>query len=86
MLPTHVLGVQPVEPGFARVRIAPQLGDLAWAEGIVPTPHGDVSVRRDNEPLRGAVTLPPGMEGKVVLPAPDRTLVVDLHPGQNHIS
>ncbi len=43
-LPAHVLGVQPIEAGFARTRIAPQPADLRWARGIVPTPLGPVEV------------------------------------------
>lgn len=39
-----VLGVSPTAPGFAAVRIAPELGDLQWAEGTVPTPRGRISV------------------------------------------
>lgn len=41
-LSTYVLGIQPLEPGFAKIRIAPQPGDLKWAHGVMPTPHGDV--------------------------------------------
>ena len=36
----RTLGVGPAEPGFARARIAPRLGALAWARGAVPTPAG----------------------------------------------
>jgi len=45
----HTLGVTPAEPGYAVARIAPRLGDLSWAEGKVPTPHGliEVSVTED---------------------------------------
>lgn len=42
-----VLGVKPIEPGFRRVRIAPQLGDLKWAEGTYPTPLGGIRVRHE---------------------------------------
>jgi hypothetical protein len=87
LLPTYVLGVQPVEPGFSRVRVTPQLGDLQWAEGVVPTPHGDIIVRWDNaETLYGTITLPPGIEGEVALPAPNGTCVVPLQTGENRIS
>ena len=41
----YTLGVTPAEPGYSTARIAPDLGDLAWAEGKVPTPHGLISVR-----------------------------------------
>jgi hypothetical protein len=43
----YTLGVTPAEPGYAAARIAPRLGDLAWAEGTVPTPHGLISVRAE---------------------------------------
>jgi alpha-L-rhamnosidase len=39
-LSEYVLGVRPLAPGCARVQLAPQLGDLKWAEGSYPTPHG----------------------------------------------
>ncbi|MBS2548129.1 alpha-L-rhamnosidase N-terminal domain-containing protein [Catenulispora sp. NL8] len=44
----YVLGITPAEPGYARVRIAPRLGDLEWARGAVPTPHGLLEVRVDD--------------------------------------
>jgi hypothetical protein len=43
-LTTRVLGVLPAEPGYAVVAVDPSLGDLEWAAGRVPTPHGAVSV------------------------------------------
>ena len=41
----YTLGVTPAEPGYTTARVAPNLGDLAWAEGKVPTPHGLISAR-----------------------------------------
>jgi hypothetical protein len=43
-LSQYVLGVRPLEPGFEKVIIAPQLGDLEFVSGKVPTPHGDITV------------------------------------------
>ena len=40
----YVLGVEALEPGFKRVRVVPNLGPLEWARGVVPTPHGHISV------------------------------------------
>jgi len=40
----YTLGVTPAEPGYAKARIAPRLGRLAWARGAVPTPHGLITV------------------------------------------
>jgi alpha-L-rhamnosidase len=47
LLSAYVLGVRPLAPGFSHVLIAPELGDLALAEGQVPTPHGPIHVRAE---------------------------------------
>jgi hypothetical protein len=46
-LSSGVLGVRPAAVGFAAIRFSPQLGELAWAEGVYPTPQGEVRVRLD---------------------------------------
>ncbi len=64
-LSEYVLGIQPLAPGCARVRVDPQLGDLAWAEGSYPTPHGPIKVRHDRHPdgsIRSQIDAPPGVE------------------------
>lgn len=43
-LVVYTLGVTPGEPGYGTVRVAPRIGDLEWVRGVVPTPHGPVSV------------------------------------------
>ncbi|MHB8973135.1 MAG: alpha-L-rhamnosidase-related protein [Pirellulaceae bacterium] len=48
-LSQNVLGVKPLEPGFTRVRVAPQLGNLKWAEGTYPTPRGPLRVRHERQ-------------------------------------
>ena len=68
MLQAYVLGVTPLEPGFRRFRVAPRLGDLAWVEGEVPTPHGAIRVRAERRGGRVAVdvTVPPGTRATVM--------------------
>ncbi len=70
-LSTQVLGVKPAEPGYSRIRIAPQPFNLMWAEGVVPTPRGPISVSwRLNESgqLDVEYDAPEGCEVEVVLP------------------
>lgn len=69
-LQTFVLGVTPVDPGFTRVRVAPQPGDLSWAEGTVPTPQGDVAVswQRDEYGLDLSVRVPENVGATLVGP------------------
>jgi alpha-L-rhamnosidase len=40
----RTLGITPATPGFTTARIAPSLGDLEWARGAVPTPHGLIRI------------------------------------------
>jgi hypothetical protein len=46
----HVLGLSPAAPGFEKVSLKPHLGDLEWAEGTLPTPHGILQVRHEMRP------------------------------------
>jgi hypothetical protein len=63
-LSKNVLGVTPVAPGCAQVKITPHLGRLAWAEGTYPTPKGPIHVRHDKQPngsIKTTVKLPEGI-------------------------
>ena len=67
-----VAGLAPLEPGYAKVLVAPQPGGgLTWARTSLRTPHGKVSVSwsvdEDGE-LRLEATLPDGVTGLVRLP------------------
>lgn len=63
-LSQNVLGVKPLEPGCKRVRIAPQLGKLKWAEGSYPTPLGPIKLRHErqtNGSIKSQIDAPPGI-------------------------
>jgi hypothetical protein len=51
------------------VDIAPQLGDLTWAEGDVPTPNGLIHVRVDRrgDSVTAAVALPAHVSATISL-------------------
>ena len=61
-LSTHVLGIRPAAPGWERIEIVPELGDLDWAEGEVPTPFGPVRARFGD---RAWVEIPDGVTASV---------------------
>jgi len=64
-LSQHVLGVVPLEPGCKRVRITPALGDLLWAEGSYPTPHGPIRIRHERKPdgtIESKIEAPDGVQ------------------------
>lgn len=63
-LSRHILGIRPVEPGFATVAIEPHLGSLEWAEGTFPTPHGPITVAHRRLPsgeIESKISLPEGV-------------------------
>jgi len=65
-----VLGVQPAAPGYQKVLVQPYPGDLQWAQGIVPTPHGDIKVKWNAQPrFTIKVVIPEGIEAEVILPS-----------------
>jgi hypothetical protein len=76
------LGIRPDGGGFRRVRIAPQLGTLSWAEGTLPHPQGQiqVSLRREPDGLQVAISLPPAVGGIFVWQGKEQA----LKPGKNN--
>ena len=69
LLPTYVLGVRPLTPGWSEIDLRPVGGALSWCEGRVPTPRGPVEVRWDRQPFFSLrVSLPEGMTAHVVIP------------------
>ncbi|WP_372798571.1 alpha-L-rhamnosidase C-terminal domain-containing protein, partial [Pontiella sp.] len=70
LLPRYLLGVEAQQPGWATVRIRPNIGTLSFARGKVPTPRGPVSIHWKNaEHFRMDVELPEGLAARVELPA-----------------
>ena len=68
----YVLGVQPTSPGYANWSVQPHPGDLTWAEGKAPTPHGDLQVswagQRGVGQFAMTVTAPSGTSGTIAVP------------------
>jgi hypothetical protein len=65
-----VAGIRPAAPGFEKVEVRPQLGDLAGLELVAHTPRGPIVFRAEaqEEGHRASVTLPEGCPGELVLP------------------
>ncbi len=60
-LSEHVLGIRPLEPGFAKVLVDPHLGDLDFARGKFPTPHGLITVEH-HAGAESKIEAPAGVE------------------------
>ncbi len=82
---TEVLGVKPVKPGFTEFEISPKPGGLDWAEGVVPSPKGDIPVRweKKNGKYHLEVTIPEGTKAIVRLPGMKKAVI--LRPGFHKI-
>jgi len=64
-LSRYVLGVEILSPGATQVRITPNLGDLTFARGTVPTIHGPIVVdhrRTAAGKIESDISLPKGIE------------------------
>ena len=48
----YYLGVKPVEPGYQKFEIRPDLGGLKWMEGTVPVPGGEINVYMNNQSIK----------------------------------
>jgi hypothetical protein len=78
-----VAGIEPIAPGFGRVRVAPHLGDLKHLVARMPHPKGEIQVDFNHENARrlaGDVTLPPGITGILEWAGVSQP----LHEGKNH--
>lgn len=64
-LSEHVLGFQVLEPGCKKVRIKPNLGDLKWVKGALPTPFGPITVEHKktlNGKIKSKINAPAQIE------------------------
>jgi len=66
---SEYLSVKPLEPGFKKVLIAPKSAGVSRMDGVIPTPHGRISVYWQAEPKFSIkVNLPKGITATLRLP------------------
>lgn len=81
-----LMGIEPLEPGFERIRIKPQPSTLRKASLTVLTIKGDVSVAFDNEPNKSFVldvAIPANTTAEVYMPYIGNRVLLD---GARHIA
>jgi alpha-L-rhamnosidase len=91
IIPRCLMGVEPVEPGFAKVRIKPQVGSLSQGSLDLPTVRGTIHV--DFSAVKGQafvlnVTTPANVKAIVCLPtlgSDDPRIVMDGQTVQGQI-
>lgn len=85
IIPGYMWGIMPAEPGFAKVIIKPQLGNLTYSKITVPTIRGQIiaEFRDTGKLLEYIITIPANMEGDIVISGMNP---VRLNPGLNNIT
>ncbi|MBN1346359.1 MAG: alpha-L-rhamnosidase N-terminal domain-containing protein [Phycisphaerae bacterium] len=65
-----IAGIRPVAPGFKRIQVRPQLGDLNELDVTAQAPVGAIrlTARREGDEHRVELTLPDGCEGELLVP------------------
>ncbi len=73
MIPRKLMGIEPLEPGFARVRVRPRIGGLEWATIRHPTPRGpiELAVRCRRDSWEADLTVPEGVVAELHVPVAD---------------
>ena len=70
IIPHYLAGVRPLEPGFKKILIKPQLGTLQAFTAVVPTIRGSVGVSVDQAAsFKLTVTLPGNTSAEIHLPS-----------------
>lgn len=71
LMSQYMAGVDPLEPGYTRYRVAPQLGSLMSVRAKVASPIGEIVVAVSQQEKRKQIELraPKGATAELVLPA-----------------
>ena len=72
LLGKYYLGIRPTKPGYKEFEVRPNLGDLEWIEGDVPTPNGMIHVYMDRHEIKVRAT-----EGRGTLYYDDQQLSIE---------
>ena len=83
IIPRCLMGIEPLEPGFKRFRVHPQIAGLPHAVVRTPTPRGPVSLEIDQPsgPIwRAEISVPSGTVAEFHLP-PYEPESLNLSPG-----
>ena len=78
----YVGGIRAAAPGYERVLIAPEPGELEWARVVYRSVRGPITSawRREGDELHLEVEIPPNVTGTVVVPGGE---TVDVGSGRH---
>ena len=88
LLGKYYLGVKPITAGYETYTIEPNLGGLAWMDGKVPTPVGDISVYCSTQEIKvkSAVGVGKLRFKSRIKPVAKGTLVIEISKGLYEIT
>ncbi len=81
-----ILGVRPLEPGYRRFVVCPQLGGLRWASGVIPVRTGDIRVsveQKSDSIVHIDVNVPPRTNAEICVDGSSHRIVCS--PGIHHV-
>ncbi|MFA7420779.1 MAG: alpha-L-rhamnosidase C-terminal domain-containing protein [Melioribacteraceae bacterium] len=78
LLPQKVLGIEPLEAGWKTFIVKPNIGNLTWANGIVPSPMGNISVdwNKSKNKFKLNIKVPDKTSATVYVPYSDENYVI----------
>ena len=78
----YVAGIRAAAPGYARVLIAPEPGELEWARVVYESVRGPITSdwRREEDAFRLEVEIPPNVTATVVVPGGE---TAEVGPGRH---
>lgn len=99
IIPSMMWGIRPLEPGFSKAEIKPQLGGLKYSKIVVPTLRGKITAEYKNKSNSRmyTITIPGNMECDFIPIDKDKTIylngeklksfpgIIKLHPGINEL-
>jgi Bacterial alpha-L-rhamnosidase. len=85
IIPGFMWGIAPIEPGFAKAVIRPQLGNLKYSKVMVPTIRGSIiaGFRVNGKSKEYSITIPANMKCDFITPGSGK--VIPLVSGYNKI-
>jgi alpha-L-rhamnosidase len=91
IIPRYLLGIRPLEPGFAKALVRPMPGPLERAEATIPTIRGPIKVSIENsagKPFLLNMSIPVNMTARVEIPLPggEGGITLDGKPVQARIA
>lgn len=74
IIPRRLVGIEPTSPGYATLRIKPQIASLQQVEAVVPTIRGSVavSIQRTPDSFEMKTVTPANTQAEIWIPFPNR--------------